>query len=456
MALSYVRAVGDGTTTLFGFSFDYLSADHLGVKVDGVDTAFTLSSAYVVSVSPAPADGAVVEVRRTTPAARLVTFTDGTVLVADDLNLSAVQNLFITQEAADKANDTIAKNALGVFDALGARITNVGDAVVDTDFPNYGQMTSIAADASASNDAAASHDASAASHAASAASHDASSAVHESNAASYASSANSNRVQTGLDAAATSADRVQTGLDAAATAADRVQTGSDKTATAADRVQTGADRTATAADRVQTGLDATATAADRVQTGLDAAATAADRVQTGLDAASAAASAAAAATFDPSSYYTKTQSDALLNGKATPSDISSAISALNKSSVGLDNVDNTSDATKNTASATLENKTIRGTKEMPYAITDAPGFAVTPSQGGIQTITLGANRTPVATGFENGHSVLLGITCAGFSVTWTTMGVVWIGGAAPTLGTRSWIELWMSGGTLFGAYVGDA
>ena len=43
-----------------------------------------------------------------------------------------------------------------------------------------------------------------------------------------------------------------------------------------------------------------------------------------------------------------------------------------------------------------------------------------------------------------------------YAVTWTTIGVVWVGGTAPTLPTTGYgvIELWKVGSTVYGAYVG--
>ena len=70
------------------------------------------------------------------------------------------------------------------------------------------------------------------------------------------------RLATDADATATAADRVATNADAAATAADKLATNADAAATAADRIATDADATATAADRVQTGLDASSASSD--------------------------------------------------------------------------------------------------------------------------------------------------------------------------------------------------
>ena len=110
------------------------------------------------------------------------------------------------------------------------------------------------------------------------------------------------------------------------------------------------------------------------------------------------------------------------------------------------------------ATATLTNKTITGTKETVFTITDGAAFEIDPANGGIQTITLGANRTPVATNFTAGQSVTLMIADGtAYTITWSTVAVTWVGGAAPTLATSGYtvVELWKVGSTIYGAHVGD-
>jgi hypothetical protein len=110
-----------------------------------------------------------------------------------------------------------------------------------------------------------------------------------------------------------------------------------------------------------------------------------------------------------------------------------------------------------TDTQTLTNKTLTGFKETVFNITDGASVDINPANGTIQVWTLGANRTPTATNFAAGHSVTLMIADgSAYSVTWSTIGVVWIGGSAPTLPTTGYgvIELWEVGTTVYGAYVG--
>ena len=112
---------------------------------------------------------------------------------------------------------------------------------------------------------------------------------------------------------------------------------------------------------------------------------------------------------------------------------------------------------------TFTNKTITGTKETVFAITDGAGFEINPANGGIQTITLGANRTPAATNFTAGQSVTLMIDDgSAYAITWSTVNPTWVGatatGSAPTLATSGYtiIEFWKVGSTIYAAYVGVA
>jgi hypothetical protein len=112
---------------------------------------------------------------------------------------------------------------------------------------------------------------------------------------------------------------------------------------------------------------------------------------------------------------------------------------------------------------TFTNKTLTGTQETVFTITDAAAFEVNPANGGIQLITLGASRTPKATSFAAGQSVTLMVndgtayTLTWTDTTWGTSGVIWVGGSAPTLATTGYtvIEFWKVSTQVYGALVGS-
>jgi len=109
------------------------------------------------------------------------------------------------------------------------------------------------------------------------------------------------------------------------------------------------------------------------------------------------------------------------------------------------------------ATQTLTSKTLGNVKETVYTITDAAGFAIDPANGPIQVVTLGANRTPVATNFGAGQSMLLCVDDGtGFAITWTSVGTFISGTTAPILATTGYtlFELFKIGSVVNIAYVG--
>lgn len=127
---SFKQVAGDGVTTNFTFAFDYLDQDHIDVAVDAVATAFSWVSTYTVQVSPAPAAGTVVEIRRTTPIQdQEVEFVNGSVQNQDDLNNGNLQMLYAEQELNDFKENCIVLDSDGKYDAESAIIKNVDDPV---------------------------------------------------------------------------------------------------------------------------------------------------------------------------------------------------------------------------------------------------------------------------------------------------------------------------------------
>jgi hypothetical protein len=129
--------------------------------------------------------------------------------------------------------------------------------------------------------------------------------------------------------------------------------------------------------------------------------------------------------------------------------------------------DVTTTGTQTLTNKTLTDPAIIGTiLEDIFTITDGAAFEIDPGNGSIQLITLGASRTPKATNFVNGESVVLMVDDGtAYALTWTDAtfggsGVVWKtnAGAAPTLNTTGYtvIVLWEVGGQVYGARVGDA
>ena len=138
----------------------------------------------------------------------------------------------------------------------------------------------------------------------------------EGNAAASAAAAADSAQSAQQNALATVADRQATGQDRQATAADRQAVATDKAAVHADRLSADADAQSTAADRQAVAIDKAAVHADRLAADADAQSTAADRQAVATDKAAVhadrlatEAAAAAAQTWNPASYVSKTGGD---------------------------------------------------------------------------------------------------------------------------------------------------
>ena len=142
MAYSYVVYTGNGATTQFTVSFPYIRKEHVKVYVNYVDTAYTWVNNTTVLLASAPANGVRVEVRRLTPAnAPLVDFSDGSSLVAADLDTANLQQLYLQQELDDGLKQTVSIDpTTGLPSAGGQRITNVGTPTQSADAATKGYV----------------------------------------------------------------------------------------------------------------------------------------------------------------------------------------------------------------------------------------------------------------------------------------------------------------------------
>lgn len=112
MAFSYYTYTGDGTTTQFPVAFGYIRREHVLATVAGAPATFTFVNSTTIQMTVAPANGAVVRVYRQTPlTAPLVNFTDGSTLVAADLDTNALQSIYTQQEL----DDSIVEGLAGVI-----------------------------------------------------------------------------------------------------------------------------------------------------------------------------------------------------------------------------------------------------------------------------------------------------------------------------------------------------
>lgn len=154
MVNSYVYYTGDGSTTNFQITFDYLSKEFVQVYLDGtmldVETDYIFAGDRTILIPSIPPSGSIVFIRRVTSKDRLVEFRDAYILVANDLDVSALQAIHIAEEANDNIQNVIQADPNGNFDVLNRRLVNVDSPVDGTDGANKAYVdTCFAADVAA-------------------------------------------------------------------------------------------------------------------------------------------------------------------------------------------------------------------------------------------------------------------------------------------------------------------
>lgn len=377
LAFSYVLYNGDGATTNFAFPFSYLEASHIKVRVNGTLVSYTFLNSSTVTVSPAPANGAVIEIRRETPKVSApVDFADGSVLLERDLDLLAQFNLFSAQEAADGVEQSITQNSVGQWDAQSRKIINVADPTnaQDAVTKNWAETAMSSQLASATTQATnAANSASAASGSATSASGSATTATTKageasasasaaagsaSNAASSASSASgsasaaaasASAASGSATAAAGSASAASADAATAVTAANNAGNSASNASTSASNASgsaTNAANSATAASNSATNAANSATAAagsastasGHATTATTQAGIATTKAGEALNSATNAANSATAAGNSATAAGNSATAAALSESNANNSAISAASSAAS-AAAALDNFD---------------------------------------------------------------------------------------------------------------------
>jgi hypothetical protein len=318
MANSYVQYTGNGVN--YAVPFQYLSKTHVTVKVNGSAVPFTWTSSNMVQLNSDPGT-ALVEVRRTTPNnARLIDFTDGSVLASDDLDNSALQFLFLSQEAQDVANLAIQPASDGGWDAGTRRVENAGDPVGDQDlvtvaWAKTAQAAQLAGAIQAKNDAQAAAGASATSAANSSASQSAA-------AGSQAAAKTSEQAAAGsASAAAGSATTAGQQASAASTSAGNAKTSETNAKTSETNAAGSATAAAGSANAASASLGQALQAVTDAQTQAQHSAQSAGNAATSEgNAATYAQQAQQAATNAVTGGYTKNEMDQKLLTKADKTD----------------------------------------------------------------------------------------------------------------------------------------
>ena len=108
MATTENLFTGDGSTTNYSFTFEYIEQSDVKADIAGSTTTdFTFANATTLSFNTAPADGAEVRIYRDTDLDTLkATFFAGSAIKAEDLNNNFTQNNFAVQEVKNNTWDS--------------------------------------------------------------------------------------------------------------------------------------------------------------------------------------------------------------------------------------------------------------------------------------------------------------------------------------------------------------
>ena len=106
MAVTENTFTGNGSTTTYSFTFEYLKTTDIKASINGVaTTAFTLPTATTLQFNTAPANSSAIRIYRDTDTNTLsATFYAGSAIKSQDLNDNFLQNLYTTQESQNKVD----------------------------------------------------------------------------------------------------------------------------------------------------------------------------------------------------------------------------------------------------------------------------------------------------------------------------------------------------------------
>ena len=286
MATTQTTYTGNGSTTNYSFTFEYLKQADVKVTLDTVaTTAFTFANATTLSFTTAPANGVAIRIFRDTTIDTLSsTFFPGSAIKAEDLNQNFTQNLYVTQESDTEAG-LATTTANGAVTTANSAVTTANGAVTTANAANTKSDAAVATANTADTNA------SAAVATANTANTNSTNAVATANTASTNAT---NAVNTANTATTTANGAVTTANSAATDAATAITTANSATTTANTALANAATATTTANGAVTTANTASTTAASAVTTA-NGAVTTANTADTNATAAVNTANAASAA-----------------------------------------------------------------------------------------------------------------------------------------------------------------
>jgi hypothetical protein len=246
MSTTIATYVGNGSQTNFNFNFEYLRQEFVKVVVEGVEVPYVFHSSQTIQITPAPLTGDVIIIRRVTDKDRLVTFVDGSVLLAGDLNVAQLQAIHIAAEAYDAASGSLLIDETGAYSAGFRRLTNLGVPSEPNDAVSKewaeGAMSAQLAQAIAAKDQSVT-------------------AKNAAEASQGAAASSASSASTSASTATTKASEASASASAAATSASNASTGATTATTKASEASASATTATTKAAEALASADAAATSA---------------------------------------------------------------------------------------------------------------------------------------------------------------------------------------------------
>ena len=137
MATTQNTYTGNGSTTNYSFTFEYLKQSDVKVTLDTVaTTAFSFVNATTLGFNTAPANNVAIRIFRDTAIDNLSsTFFPGSAIKAEDLNNNFTQNLYVTQEADTEvaAANTTASSAVVTAGQANTKADNAVETANDAE-----------------------------------------------------------------------------------------------------------------------------------------------------------------------------------------------------------------------------------------------------------------------------------------------------------------------------------
>ena len=132
MAVTSNSYTGNGSQTLYSFTFPYISTSDIKVTLDGTATTqYSYANATQIQFASAPGNNVAVKIFRETESDETIaTFYPGSAIRAADLNNNSLQNLYVSQEVINEADAATTAAATATTTATNA--TNTANTATTT------------------------------------------------------------------------------------------------------------------------------------------------------------------------------------------------------------------------------------------------------------------------------------------------------------------------------------